>query len=94
MIGNPNNYFSGGAQFNNRPCECCEQAIKVDRDNPALYGSGRFCCERCSKLRTPEKHWNWLTENPEEYKKWVEWKKEQEKTRDRNQLGGDRVFPI
>lgn len=94
MYRNPNNYFVGVHRGAPRPCECCNRPIVLDHNDPAVYGSGRFCSQRCSGLRTPEKHWNWMTENPEEYKKWQEWIKERETKPDQGSLDGIRVLPI
>ncbi len=74
MQGNPNNYFLGTTRTTNRPCECCNRPVKIDEDNPEVYGSGRFCSQVCAKLRTPEKHHAWVKDNSEDYKKWDEWK--------------------
>lgn len=78
MAGNPNNYFLGTTRSSARPCESCERPVKVDEDNPQVFGSGRFCSEICSRLRTPEKHWQWKNENPEDYEVWSKWKTELE----------------
>ena len=79
MQGNPNNYFLGTTRTTNRPCECCNRPVKIDEDNPEVYGSGRFCSQVCAKLRTPEKHHAWVKDNSEDYKKWDEWKTKLEK---------------
>lgn len=94
MYRNPNNYFIGVHRGAPKPCECCDHPIIMSYKSPAVYGSGRFCSELCSKLRTPEKHWNWMSEHPDEYKKWKEWKKEQEARPNENALGGVRILPI
>lgn len=91
---NFNNYFQGSSGGGARPCECCSQPVTLDEFTPAIFGGGRFCSEKCSKLRTEGKHWNWLKENPEEYKKWMEWKHESQRGPNRDALGGDRTFPI
>ena len=65
------NYYAGQVGlFGSREqkCEACGKPVK----GPEVYGSGRFCSELCAKLRTPEKHFSWLIEHPDEYKKWQE----------------------
>ncbi len=85
----PNNYFGGGSR-GPMPCECCKRPVKFDREHPAMYGSGRFCSEICAKLRSPEAHWNWMVENPEEMEKWQEWMKEQDGKIQVNQFGDNK----
>ena len=58
-----------GASGGSRVCEACKRAIT---DQNSVYGSGRFCSQNCSKLRTPERHWDWLLEHPDELKIWQE----------------------
>ncbi len=94
MYRNPNNYFMGATSGAPKPCESCGRPITLDKERPSVYGSGRFCSKNCATLRTDEKHWDWLMENPEEYKKWQEWKEEREHKIDADALGGDRIFPI
>ena len=89
----PNNYFLGSTRGTNRPCECCERPVRVDEDAPAVYGSGRFCSEKCSKLRTPEKHWAWMEEHPEEYEAWSKWKTELEEKKNPTAGTSAVVFP-
>ena len=96
MYRNPNNYFAGVHRGSPRPCDSCERPIVMDKDSPAVYGSGRFCSQSCSKLRTPEKHWNWLAEHPEELKKWQEWKRENDSKSKSisTPIDGPRILPI
>ena len=75
------------------PCECCKRPVQFDREHPAIYGSGRFCSQNCASVRTPEAHWNWLVEHPEEMKKWQEWRKEQDEKIDLNS-GGNISIPV
>ena len=89
----PNNYFFGGGGQGPRPCECCKKSVKTDTHQPAVYGSGRFCSAICAKLRTPEAHWNWLVENPEELEKWQEWIREQDKKKSIHEEY-DRIMPL
>jgi len=74
----PGNMF-GTTSGVRRPCEACGEPITVDKKRPAIYGGGRFCSERCSKLRDPDTHMKWLVENPEEYQAYMERKREREK---------------
>ncbi len=90
MSSNPNNYFSGGTGAGPRPCECCKKLIVVDWKSPSVFGSGRFCSSICSKLRSPEKHWNWLVDHPNEMKEWQEWRREQDSKPDRD----ERILPL
>ena len=77
------NYFGSVNQVR-RPCECCEKPISADKETPSIYGGGRFCSELCSKLRTNDKYLEWLQENPEMYRNYLEnkglLKKEVDKT--------------
>ena len=89
----PNNYFIGSARMTPRPCEACRKPVIVDRNNPEVYGAGRFCSGLCSRLRTPEAHWDYLMENPEAMEAYQEWQNEESK-KGKHQLGQDRVLPI
>ena len=94
MTGNPNNYFSGSGRGSNRPCECCDRPVKIDEDDPAVYGSGRFCSSICAKLRTPEKHWNWMMDHSEEYEAWKKRRIDIEEKKVELGGGTDIVLPI
>jgi len=84
----PTDYFGTVGQVK-RPCEACNKPIKIDNNNPAIYGGGRFCSQLCSKFRTYDRYIEWLQENPEEYKKHLEEKGEIEKEVDRSLFDRD-----
>ena len=67
-------------------CEACKGQIS----GPHIYGSGRFCSELCSRLRTPEAHRKWLLDHPEELKEW----QAAEKERQKNQKAIMRNLPL
>ncbi len=93
MGGNPNNYFLGSTRGSNRPCECCERPVKVDENDPAVYGSGRFCSPICAKLRTPEKHYYWSEEFPEQYEAWKQGRIKIEEQKPQYGGGTETVLP-
>jgi len=74
-MSRPINYWGSGGNGSRRPCEACQEPIKVDQRSPAVYGGGRFCSENCARLRTPELHLRYLEQNPEEYQAWFERRK-------------------
>ena len=92
----PNNYFGGASRTTQRQCECCERPVIVNEQSPEIYGGGRFCSRKCSQLRTPEAHFQWMMDNPAEYDGWMEWRRGQETRpkKDPNSPGGDIVLPI
>ena len=60
-----------------RVCEACNGQVS----GPHIYGSGRFCSELCATLRTPEAHWKWLLDHPEELEEWQAKEKERQKSK-------------
>lgn len=60
---------SGAPWARNKKCECCKETMQPSKQ---MFGSGRFCSSLCATLRTPEAHFNWLKEHPEEFKAWQE----------------------
>jgi len=84
------NYLAGSSGGPRRPCEACGEPISIDGRNPAVYGGGRFCSEKCSKLRDADKHMRWLIDNPEEHQAWFERRQE----RDRSGMSREYDVPL
>ena len=77
-MSRPINYWGSAGSGASRPCEACNEPIKVDKRSPAIYGGGRFCSPNCARLRNPDVHLKYLLDNPEEYQAWFERKKARE----------------